>query len=141
MLKYLYSVKDIGSGVFGPIVERRAMADVVRDLTEMVNDQTPGKQTPYAKYPDSFALYRVGQFDDERGTMAAKAEPEFIMSLREVMLNTHPLYEGKDGTPAKGASVTTAALEAAKKRDRENAKKGFNLEGPHASAGKAANNG
>lgn len=105
MLKYLYSVKDTQSGIFGPIVERRAMSDVVRDLTEMVNEPDKNKQVPYARYPHHFHLYRVGMFNDESGEMMTKTVPEPIMALTEVMLNTHPMYSEPPPVAGKGPSV------------------------------------
>lgn len=79
MKRQVYSVKDVKVSVFhAPMLllndaeARRVFSDVIAD-----------PQSPLAKHPADFTLYRLGEFDDNSGGLSICAQPEFICDAVE----------------------------------------------------------
>lgn len=63
MIYPVYSVKDEFSG-FGQIFIQVNDACAVRDFSNQVNDN----RSLFAKNPNDFALYKIGEFDSDTGS-------------------------------------------------------------------------
>lgn len=76
----LFSVLDLKSGVFLSPFVSRSEVDAKRQIAASLLDPQI-KQTPVGQNPSDFALYRVGAFDDEAGTLFAEAMPTLVEPL------------------------------------------------------------
>jgi len=76
MLVKLYSVKDEKSHLFGQIFPAKSDSDASRMLAIAVQD----KNVQIGMFPEDFALYEVGLFDDEIGsfTSITTNPPRFV---------------------------------------------------------------
>jgi len=54
--------------------------NIVRSLTSIVNDDDK-KNNNYAAYPEDYALYYIGVFDDQSGVITASHQPQLVLQL------------------------------------------------------------
>lgn len=83
MIFQMFSVFDLKGKIFlAPFVSRSAV-DAKRQIAASLADPNI-MQTPVGQHPEDFALYRVGDFDDEYGKMNGSDLPELICHLPEL---------------------------------------------------------
>lgn len=76
----LFSILDGKAGVFLQPFVARSDVDAKRQLSAAFKDPQ-FMQTPAGAYPQDFALYELGQFDDEFGTISASPKPTRVCEL------------------------------------------------------------
>lgn len=91
-MKLLYSVFDIQSEAYGPIIAVTREPEAVRSFTDIVNGP---KDTMIARYPEDFVLTRLGRFDEMtgelfpelsvviRGSAVSKVSPDVVAVIPE----------------------------------------------------------
>lgn len=77
----IYSIKDL-KGDFTAVFCLPNDEYAVRSLPMMAKSNEL-----YARYPEDFALYRVGTFDFESGIIAAESTPVFIANFPKEVVN------------------------------------------------------
>lgn len=80
MLMKVYAVYDVKAEVFGnPVVG-------VNDYTMMrlMSDVLQNVEHPYAKHPEDYVLYRLGEYDDSSGVVSGDVAPVSLIVLSEI---------------------------------------------------------
>ncbi len=80
-MKKIFTVKDIKVGTFFPPNFATHQTELTRALSEIVNQDPPQHQ--FAKYPQDFELYEIGEFNESLGTITNK-DKIFVMNLPEL---------------------------------------------------------
>lgn len=76
MIKRIYSIRDIKSELFGPLMAFHRDGEAMRALDSTVNSN---KDNQIAKNPEDFRLFFIGEFDEAKGTFTShKPEPKLI---------------------------------------------------------------
>lgn len=90
MIKHIYSILDIKSNLFGPLVDMPNDASAIRLFDGLVNDNT---FSTVSLYPEDFALYEICHFDDSTGFVDNSADfPRHIVDGRSLKAyNPNPL--------------------------------------------------
>lgn len=76
MIYKMYSVYDIKADAFAPPFFLARDEVAVRTFGDALRDPTH----PMAAHPDDYVLMRLGDFDDETGTVGAEKAPVRIMT-------------------------------------------------------------
>lgn len=63
----LYSICDVLTREFGPILEFASDAAAIRAVKNLINTRP---ESPIAMNPEHFRLYRIGNFDAETGVVS-----------------------------------------------------------------------
>jgi len=84
MKKVLYSVYDVKSEFYGSPVLFHNDEDARRGIASVFSN--PGSMM--ATYPEDYRLFRLGNFNDNSGSIEHCAVPEFVCELSS--LNPHP---------------------------------------------------
>lgn len=71
MIKKLYSVKDVKSGLFNAPMMFVTKGEAIRGFTQAANDNG----TMVGKYPEDFGLYELGEFNDESAKITVYDTP------------------------------------------------------------------
>lgn len=75
-----FSIKDEKAGLFSPPFFVRHAAMAVRMAEQACMD----KKSNLGMYPEDFALYEVGEFDEERGTLDSGLEPVLVIKCSNI---------------------------------------------------------
>lgn len=79
-MQKLYAVKDIKLQAFGRLAQFPNVAVAIREFTAAIKSE----QTPWSQYPSDFEVWEIGDYNDERGILIQREEPEFIMSMEQI---------------------------------------------------------
>lgn len=79
----LFSIFDMKSGVYLAPFVSRSDTDAERQISASFRDPAI-KESPVGQNPEDFALYRLGMFDDEMGTIESTAPPRLVKTLKEL---------------------------------------------------------
>jgi len=71
VVKKLYSVKDVKSGLFNAPLMFVTKGEAIRGFSQAAND----KGTMVGKYPEDFALYELGEFNEESAKITVYDTP------------------------------------------------------------------
>jgi len=107
MIQQVFALRDRKADVFGRPVFVAALGSLVRELTDAV---TGGGQDTLARHPGDFALYRLGTFDDVKGTFDLLPLPDFVLDCA-TLLPVRPVVsmpEGHAGSEASGDALPVA---------------------------------
>ena len=87
-MKYnLYAIKDAKAEVFADIFQLPNNAIALRKFSEACTDE----KSELHKYPEDFALYLIGSYDNETGHLSAPEQPiEIDRAVNYVKTNTAP---------------------------------------------------
>lgn len=69
----LFSIRDIKAGYYQKPFVARTVGEVVRSLTDAVNDKS--NPNDYSKYPEDYVLEQIGTFDDDSGVLSVVIDP------------------------------------------------------------------
>lgn len=81
----LFSIYDRKAGVFLSPFPSRAVIDAERSIVASFRDNSL-QGTPVAAHPEDFALYMIGQFDDETGSIDPH-NAQMIAELQDLRAN------------------------------------------------------
>jgi hypothetical protein len=79
MIKQVYSFHDSKVCVYHPPMVLLNDGEARRLASDCVNDA----QTPMSRHPADFRLVRLGEYDDNSGTLIPLSAPEFVCDLVE----------------------------------------------------------
>lgn len=79
MLK-IFSIKDVKADVFMHPFFTHNRATAERDFRRMIADP----QTPIFHNPDDFALFEIGNWNDEVGVIVSRDVPDFVIAASSV---------------------------------------------------------
>ena len=82
MILGMYSIKDAKTGYMTPVLEQNDAA-ALRNFAHAVN-QPDGIMN---SCPNDFALYKVAQFDTDRGLVPLDGDPVQVVDASEVLRN------------------------------------------------------
>ena len=71
MLLRVFSIYDYKVGAYAQPFYSRTTAEAIRSVTEALNDP----QSTISKYPQDFALFDLGTYDDQTGRFESAAAP------------------------------------------------------------------
>lgn len=74
------AVQDARSGFFMRPSFGNHLGSILRDWESVVNDP----QSQMNKYPEDFALYELGEYDDISGNFKCEATPRLLSTARQV---------------------------------------------------------
>lgn len=81
----LYSVLDVKSKQFGPVVESRSDEEAIRSF--LITIQNAPKNDLIGLYPQDFVLFKVGDFDHSVGLLSFEPSPvQLITGLECVQM-------------------------------------------------------
>ena len=90
MMLKIYSVMDVKASAFMSPFFTAHDGQAVRSFGDACNDE----KSMFARHPEDFALYRLGEFDDVAGKLKAQEVPEFIIRAVDML----PPKEVKDAS-------------------------------------------
>lgn len=79
MIKLLYSIKDVKSGLFTGLMPSINDNTICRDAAILAND----KNTVYGQYPGDFDLYCIGELNDQTGDI--KPDIRHVINLSSLV--------------------------------------------------------
>lgn len=82
MIQQVYALRDRKADVFGRPVFVANVGSLIRELTDAVSG---GGQDTLARHPGDFALYRLGAFDDVKGTFEVLPLPDFVLEVATLL--------------------------------------------------------
>lgn len=71
MIKKLYAVKDVKSGLFNAPIMFVTKGEAIRSFSMAAND----KQTTVGKWAQDFALYELGEYNEESAKITSYDTP------------------------------------------------------------------
>lgn len=80
MTVQVYSIYDIKSAVYQQPFFAHKHGQAMRMIMEGIKQG----EAMFAKYPEDFRLFAVGEWDDETGTMAELSQPDFVCELADL---------------------------------------------------------
>ena len=84
----LYSIKDSRVGLYEPPFAFSHEGQATRFWTDVVND--PEKRSAACRYPNEFALHKIGEFDSETGEVLQESPPVFVAFGTDVFAKNQP---------------------------------------------------
>lgn len=82
MIQQVYALRDRKADVFGRPVFVANVGSLIRELTDAVSS---GGSDTLARHPGDFALYRLGTFDDVKGTFECLPLPDFVLEVATLL--------------------------------------------------------
>ena len=82
MIQQVFALRDRKADIFGRPVFVASMGSLVRELTDVVVSDS---QDTLARHPGDFALYRLGTFDDVKGTFDLLPLPDFVLECASLL--------------------------------------------------------
>ena len=77
---YIFSIYDNVAQVFEPPFTEKNKGTAIRRIQDLVQSNS---NSPYAKFPDNFALHHIGMFDPSCGAIL-EFEPEHVINFQEL---------------------------------------------------------
>jgi hypothetical protein len=74
MKKYLFTVYDSKSGVYGAPTEFVSKGVAIRSFSEVANNP----ETQFGKYPEDFILFLIAEYEDTTGEVIPRIPHETI---------------------------------------------------------------
>lgn len=78
----LFAIYDNGAGFFGPPLMSPSLTMFRRSMDLHLRDNP---QAPMFEYPEEFAIYEIGFYDEETGNIESHSPPLRVGSVAEVM--------------------------------------------------------
>ena len=78
--QYILSIYDNVAKIYEPPFTEKNTGTAIRRIQDLIQNNP---NSPYAKFPDNFALYHIGYFDPEDGSIL-DIEPSHIINLEEL---------------------------------------------------------
>lgn len=82
-MKHVYAVKDLAVQAFGDCFLTRAPGEAMRSFQDEVN-RTDGKSA-VALHPEDYELYKIGEYNDQTGTLHALEKPELCARAKDLL--------------------------------------------------------
>lgn len=82
--KTIFSVLDVAATVYGTLFTANHVGEAVRAFTDQVNRADDANFLN--KYPEHFALYEIGSFDDNSGVIESLSQPRLIVQASSVKI-------------------------------------------------------
>lgn len=79
----LYSILDVKSHAFGPLVESRSDDEAIRSF--LITIQNAPKSDLIGLFPQDFVLFMVGDFDHTSGLLSFESSPVQLMTGIEAL--------------------------------------------------------
>lgn len=70
------AVLDLKAHYYARPFTARTQGEAIRIFTDAVND----KDTAFNAHPEDYALYALGQYDDQMGTILADSKPHLLIA-------------------------------------------------------------
>lgn len=84
MILEIFSVYDVKARAFGrPFFDQRQEL-AIRNITQAVRT----KDNPLCHFPEDFALYHLGSFDDEHAAFTLLPQPKMIIRCDQLLKET-----------------------------------------------------
>ena len=77
---YVFSIYDNVAQIFEPPFTEKNKGTAIRRISDLIQNNV---NSPYAKFPDNFALHHIGYFDSDDGSIL-DLEPEHIINFHEL---------------------------------------------------------
>ena len=77
---YIFSIYDNVAQIFEPPFTEKNKGTAIRRISDLIQNNA---NSPYAKFPDNFALHHIGFFDSDVGSIL-DLEPEHIINFQEL---------------------------------------------------------
>jgi hypothetical protein len=76
------SVRDSAADAFGRPFFMSSVGIAIRSFTDEVNNETP--DNPLNKHPKDFALYELGEYDDNTAMIVCHDQPKLLIHADQV---------------------------------------------------------
>ena len=77
---YIFSIYDNVAQVFEPPFTEKNKGTAIRRIQDLIQNNS---NSPYAKFPDNFALHHIGMFDPSAGGIL-ELEPTHVINFMEL---------------------------------------------------------
>lgn len=85
MKRFVCTVKDLASQLFGQPIFVPAVAQAVRGFRDEVAREAPPEQNPLHAHPEDFELWCLAIYDDESGRFECPADyPQLVVRGKDV---------------------------------------------------------
>lgn len=88
MILQVFALRDVKADTFGRPVFVAALGSLIRDIQSVV--QAAGDDL-IAKHPRDFVLYRLGTFDDSKGTFDLLPLPDLVLEVASLVVPAVPM--------------------------------------------------
>lgn len=86
MFLSLYTILDIKAGFFKPPFTARSDGEATRAVADAMRDPA----TSLAQYPEDFALYELGRFNDATGTIEPVTPVRHLCGVAQLLPRARP---------------------------------------------------
>jgi hypothetical protein len=86
-----FSIRDQKAEIFNTPYFNKTMGEAERNFAQAVNDS----KTMLNKYPEDFDLYYLGEYDDQKGTVAWEETPKHIAKAVSFVQSPQPIDSQK----------------------------------------------
>lgn len=86
MIHKIVSVYDVKAEFFGTPVFVKSTGEAIRSFGDAVNSKE--KDNNFAKYPQDFILFEIGEFDDATGELTERPAIELVKGINIVEPST-----------------------------------------------------
>jgi hypothetical protein len=77
---YIFSIYDNVAQIFEPPFTEKNKGTAIRRIQDLIQNNS---NSPYAKFPDNFALHHIGMFDSSVGGIL-EFDPEHVINFSEL---------------------------------------------------------
>ncbi len=77
---YIFSIYDNVAQIFEPPFTEKNKGTAIRRIQDLIQNNS---NSPYAKFPDNFALHHIGMFDSSAGGIL-EFDPEHVINFSEL---------------------------------------------------------
>lgn len=82
-MKIICTVKDTAVQVFGPVFLMHTAEEAIRSLRQEINRAE--SHAPVKQFPDDHELYKVGEWDEQKGAIQPLEQPELIVRCKDLV--------------------------------------------------------
>ena len=77
---YIFSIYDNVAQIFEPPFTEKNKGTAIRRITDLINSNL---NSPYAKFPDNFALHHIGMYNSSDGSIL-ELNPEHVINFEDL---------------------------------------------------------
>lgn len=83
MILEVYSIRDAKAEYFNTPFFQKTKGEAIRNFSNAVNDE----KTQLNQHPEDFDLWKIGQWDDQKGQIVSLSTPEHVVKAVDFTQN------------------------------------------------------
>lgn len=77
----LFAIRDVKSDAFGPVMTLETRGIALRGFADAVSNP----KSDYARYPEDFMMYEIGEYDPSSAQVSAYKVPVLVVTAQAVV--------------------------------------------------------